>query len=320
MREIAVVIPNYNGIQYLEKCLGALRAQTFRDFQIILVDNGSEDGSAAFVRERYPETELIELPENFGFCRAVNEGIRHAEAEYVILLNNDTEVFPDFVEKLWQGIRRRPEAFSGGAMMIQAQNHEKLDTAGDCYSALGWAFSRGKGKNPQKFEKPCRVFAVCAGAAIYRTSLLRETGLFAEEHFAYLEDLDIGYRARISGYENWYLPEAKVYHVGSGTSGSRYNLFKVRYSSRNNVYLIYKNMPLLQEILNLPFLLLGFGVKLLFFAAKGYGREYAAGIKNGLALCRKPENRKKKVKFCFRHLKNYLKIQLELWANLFRRL
>ena len=320
MREAAVVIPNYNGIQYLETCLDALRAQTFPDFQILLVDNGSTDGSLELVRQRYPEVEVIALPENFGFCRAVNEGIRRAEARYVILLNNDTQVFPDFVEQLCRGMRTRPKAFSGGAMMIQAHDHGKLDAAGDYYSALGWAFAGGKGKDPRKFASPRKVFSVCAGAAVYRADLLREIGLFDEEHFAYLEDLDIGYRARIAGYENWYLPEAKVYHVGSGTSGSRYNLFKIRYSSRNNVYLIWKNMPVLQRILNLPLLLPGFGIKLLFFAVKGYGKEYAAGIKNGLALCRKPENRGKKVKFRFRNLKNYLKIQLELWINLFRRL
>ena len=114
--------------------------------------------------------------------------------------------------------------------------------------------------------------------------LLKKIGLFDEAHFAYLEDLDMGYRARIQGYENWYCPEAKVYHIGSGTSGSRYNQFKIRYSSRNNIYLIHKNMPVPQMILNLPFLLAGFAVKLLFFALKGYGREYAAGIKNGFSL------------------------------------
>ena len=114
-----------------------------------------------------------------------------------------------------------------------------------------------------------------------------EIGLFDEEHFAYLEDMDIGYRARIAGYENWYFPQARVYHVGSATSGSQYNVFKVRYSSRNNVYMIYKNMPSVQILLNLPLLLVGFAVKFLFFWRKGFGREYAEGIKNGILLCKK---------------------------------
>ena len=109
----------------------------------------------------------------------------------------------------------------------------------------------------------------CGGAAIYRKKIMEKIGYFDEEHFAYLEDTDIGYRARIYGYENWYAPDAVVYHVGSGTSGSRYNHFKTRYSSRNNIYLIYKNMPLLQIILNLPFLVAGFLIKFLFTKRNG---------------------------------------------------
>ena len=89
-------------------------------------------------------------------------------------------------------------------------------------------------------KRPTGFFAACAGAAIYRRGISGKDRTFDEEHFAYLEDTDIGYRARLLGYENWYEPSAKVYHVGSGTSGSRYNLFKIRYSSRNNIYLIYK--------------------------------------------------------------------------------
>ncbi len=117
-----------------------------------------------------------------------------------------------------------------------------------------------------------KFFTSCAGAAIYRKKIFEKIGYFDEEHFAYLEDIDVGYRARINGYENWYAPKAIVYHIGSGTSGSRYNHFKTRYSSRNNIYLIYKNMPFLQILLNLPFLILGFGMKILFFTQKRNGK------------------------------------------------
>ena len=319
MVEVSVIIPNYNGIQYLETCLDALRHQTLSEFRTILVDNGSADESVRLVREKYPQVQIVALPENTGFSGAVNAGIRAADTPYVILLNNDTEVFPEFVEALLAGIRERPLAFSCAAKMIQYHDRSRLDDAGNYYNALGWAYARGKDKSADSYGKPARIFAACAGAAIYRVEYLRHTGLFDEEHFVYLEDLDLGYRARIAGYENWYLPEARVYHVGSGTSGSRYNEFKIRYSSRNNIYMIWKNMPLFQWILNLPFLLIGFGVKLLFFWKRGYGKEYAAGIKNGFALIRKPENRGKKVKFCWRNLKNYVRIQVELWVNLVRR-
>lgn len=314
--EVSVVIPNFNGIAFLDSVLGSLEGQTERNFEVIFVDNGSTDGSCSFVAANYPWVHLIELSENFGFCRAVNEGIRAAKAPYVLLLNNDTEVAENFVEEMLAAIKRHENAFSCAARMVQYHDRDRIDDAGNYYCALGWAFARGKGKDVHRYEKEEKIFAACGGAAIYRKKILDKIGLFDEEHFAYLEDTDIGYRARIQGYENWYAPRAIVYHVGSGTSGSRYNQFKTRYSSRNNVYLIYKNMPLLQILLNLPFLIAGFGIKLLFFAVKGMGREYIAGIKNGFTITHKG----KKVPFELKNLPNYLKIQVELWVNMFRRL
>lgn len=313
--EVSVVIPNFNGIAFLDSVLASLEGQTERDFEVIFVDNGSSDGSCSFVSGNYPWVHMIELPENLGFCRAVNEGIRAAKAPYVLLLNNDTEVAENFVEEMLAAIKRHKNAFSCAARMIQYHDRDRLDDAGNYYCALGWSFARGKGKDIHRYEKEEKIFAACGGAAIYRKKILDKIGFFDEEHFAYLEDTDIGYRARIHGYENWYAPKAIVYHVGSGTSGSRYNQFKTRYSSRNNVYLIYKNMPFLQILLNLPFLAVGFGIKFLFFAAKGLGREYVAGIKNGFQISYKG----KKVPFFWKNLPNYLKLQVELWYNIIRR-
>ena len=313
--EVSVVIPNFNGIAFLDSVLASLEGQTLSNFEVILVDNGSTDGSCSFVTANYPWVHLIELTENFGFCGAVNAGIRAAKAPYVLLLNNDTEVKEDFVEEMLAAIRRHKNAFSCGARMVQYHDRDKLDDVGNYYCALGWSFARGRGKDIHAYETEDRIFSACAGAAIYRKKILEKIGYFDEEHFAYLEDTDIGYRARIYGYENWYAPKAIVYHVGSGTSGSRYNQFKTRYSSRNNIYLIYKNMPLLQIILNLPFLAVGFLIKFLFFAVKGMGKEYAAGIKNGFSISMK----NKKVPFRIKHLPNYCKIQLELWINIIRR-
>ena len=313
--EVSVVIPNFNGIAFLDSVLASLEGQTLSNFEVILVDNGSTDGSCSFVTANYPWVHLIELSENFGFCGAVNAGIRAAKAPYVLLLNNDTEVKEDFVEEKLAAIRRHKNAFSCGARMVQYHDRDRLDDVGNYYCALGWSFARGRGKDIHAYETEDKIFSACAGAAIYRKKIIEKIGYFDEEHFAYLEDTDIGYRARIYGYENWYAPKAIVYHVGSGTSGSRYNQFKTRYSSRNNIYLIYKNMPLLQIILNLPFLAVGFLIKFLFFAVKGMGKEYAAGIKNGFSISMK----NKKVPFRIKHLPNYCKIQLELWINIIRR-
>lgn len=315
MAELTVIIPNYNGIMYIEKCLDSLYAQTMKDFEIIVVDNDSADKSADLIEEKYPQVQLVRLDSNYGFSRAVNEGIKRSRTPYVLLLNNDTETDPGMLQAFLDAISGDEKIFSVAAKMISMDNREILDGAGDFYCALGWAFARGKGKSAKRHEKACNVFAACAGAAIYRKSILDEIGYFDEYHFAYLEDVDMGYRAKIMGYKNVYCPKAIVYHKGSASSGSRHNDFKVRLSARNNVYLVFKNMPLLQLLLNLPLLLIGFGIKAVYFILKGYGRAYLSGIKRGYLLCQEGRH----IAFDKRNFKNYVVIQLEIWWNLLRR-
>ncbi len=316
MQIATIVIPNLNGMRYLGPCLDSLTRQTRKDFSVILTDNGSQDESVEFVRSRYPQVTVCRFQENKGFCAAVNEGIRRSDTPYVILLNNDTVCETTFVEELVRAMDNRPDVFSCAAKMVQMDTPDRMDNAGDYYCAFGWAFALGKGKPAADYDRRREIFSSCAAAAIYRREVFDEIGLFDETHFAYLEDTDIGYRAQIAGYRNYYEPKAVVRHVGSATSGSVYNAFKTRWSSRNNVYLIYKNMPWAQIILNLPFLLPGFLIKLLFFAAKGFLREYVAGLAEGLSCCR----RDKKVGFQWKNCKAYVRIQLMLWTNLFRRI
>ena len=244
----------------------------------------------------------------------MNEGIRHADTPYVILLNNDTEVLPEFVEELLAAIKKSDRIFSAGAMMIDYHDRERIDNAGDYYTAFGWAVARGKGKPLADFNRPCRVFSCCGGAVIYRTGLLRGMGPFDERHFAYLEDVDMGYRAKIHGYINCYAPGARVYHVGSATTGTRYNEKKVFLAARNSMYLIYKNMPFLQLLINLPLILSGILIKSLFFLKKGFAGEYLKGIGAGITGCRAC----KKVRFSWKNLGNYAVIQLALWGNVIR--
>ena len=316
MMEASVIIPNYNGAEFIKECIDSLKLQEYKDFEIIVVDNGSKDDSADLVEREYPGIRLKRLDQNYGFSRAVNEGLRMSEAPFVILLNSDTRVEAGFVGALVSAIKSDESVFSVASKMIQMKRPEKLDGAGDLYSAFGWAYARGKGRSSEGYTKTAKVFSACGGAAIYRRSILDEIGWFDEFHFAYLEDTDIGYRARIMGYKNIYCPEAKVYHVGSGATGSRYNDFKIRISARNNMYVIMKNMPVLQIVVNLPFLLLGFTIKALFFILIGHGRAYLSGLKRGYILCRDA----RKFPYSSRNLKNYFVIQLELWLNLFRRL
>lgn len=311
MKKVTVIIPNYNGLKFMEPCFAALERQNYRDFDILVVDNGSEDGSAQWLRER--EIPALFLGENTGFSGAVNAGIRAVSTPYVILLNNDTEPFPDYVGELVRCMDRFPDVFSASSKMIQLYRKDLMDDAGDMYSILGWAYQRGVGQPAVGYRKARQVFAACAGAAIYRREVFEEIGYFDESHFAYLEDIDVGYRAKIYGYRNIYCPTAKVYHVGSGTSGSKYNSFKVRLAARNNLYLNYKNMPLPQLAVNSLPIALGMAVKYGFFKKLGFGADYRDGVKEGLATlknCRRVPYRRE-------HLKNYLQIEGELiWGTL----
>ncbi len=330
--KITVVIPNYNGKAYIRRCLDSLRAQQAedakhsefpgvtpgREFSVLVVDNASADGSLEIIRREYPEVRLIELPANTGFCHAVNVGIRAADTPYVLLLNNDTEVKPGFIRALLRRMESDQRIFSVSPLMLSMQDESRVDDAGDRYNALGWAFARGKGRPAGHYQKPVRVFAACGGASLYRRDAILSLGGFDETHFAYLEDIDIGYRAQIYGWYNVYEPQAKVLHAGSASSGSRYNAFKVKLSSANNAYLIGKNMPLLQLIFNLPFLLLGFCIKTAFFTKKKMGMLYVKGYAEGIARCFSNVGKAHKVRFRWSNLGNYCRIQMTLWLDLVR--
>ena len=301
-----IIIPNYNGLSFMEPCFESLKEQTVRNFKVLVVDNGSTDGSVEWLKEhRIPS---IFLKENTGFSGAVNTGIRAADTPYVLLLNNDTRVEPGFVAAMERAMDQSPKIFSVSSRMIQMYHPELLDDAGDMYSILGWAYQRGVGRSSELYQKSCRVFSACAGAAIYRRAVFDEIGLFDELHFAYLEDIDVGWRAKLYGYDNVYCPDAAVYHVGSGTSGSRYNSFKVRLAARNCIYLNYKNMPGWQLLLNAPFLLAGIFVKYLFFVKNGFGRDYVSGLKEGI----RTRKQCRRVPGLLRRFGAELKVQFEM--------
>ena len=326
----------------MEDCMAALKRQTYSHFDVLIVDNGSADGSPEYLRSiegplfeeslgpgsagsAAPAVHTIFLQENTGFSGAVNAGIAAAGTEYVVLLNNDTRVHPDYLKELanvFAGDTER-RIFAVSPRMIQMYHPELLDDAGDGYNLLGWGFQRGVGRpvNARKFRKAAEIFSACAGAAAYRRSILEEIAYrkgeiyFDPLHFAYLEDLDISFRARIRGYEIVYAPRAKVLHVGSGTSGSKYNAFKVRLAARNNVYLNYKNMPLLMLLFNLPGILAGVGIKQLFFLRRGFGREYAQGFAEGLRTLSKC--REHKVRYLPGRTRHYFRIEAMLLRDTF---
>lgn len=316
--KVSVVTPNYNGKGFLYAYFESLIKNSNEIGEVIIVDNGSSDGSQEFIRNYREKVDfpivLIENSQNLGFAEAVNQGISKARHDYVFSLNNDTVVEKSAILELLNLLNTDERIFSASSKMVQFNNPELIDDAGDDYTLLAYTKKRGNNQNLNKFIEVSEVFSSCAGAALYRKDLLEELGGFDSEFFAYMEDVDLGYRARINGYKNLFCPNAVVYHIGSATTGSQYNEFKVRLAARNNVWVVYKNLPIPQKIVNILFLFLGFLIKYVFFLKKGFGPTYLNGLKEGL----KTRNKIKKVEFRSKNWKNYFKIEYELIKNTFK--
>lgn len=321
--KVSVVTPNYNGLKFLNSYFETLLIQSRFIEEIIIIDNASTDGSIEFIEEfinssSYPiDIVLIRNEDNLGFAPAVNQGIRQAKSEYIYSLNNDVELewnaLEEIIKAMDESIDLGENPFSIQSKMVQHYNRNLIDDAGDEYNILASTKKMGDGQPVEKYNEKREIFSSCAGAALYRKSVLEEIGLFDDNFFAYVEDIDLSYRAQIYGYRNYFCPNSVVYHYGSGTSGSRYNEFKIRLAARNNVFIIYKNFPIIQKIINFIFLFIGFSIKYLFFVRKGYGSIYLDGVKEGLG------NRKKldKTPFLRKNWKNYFKIEWKLIKNTF---
>lgn len=314
--KVSVVTPNYNGEKFLKTFFKSLNDDSQFIGEVIIVDNGSSDGSKEFIKNNsfnFP-VELIENSENLGFSPAVNQGIQKARYEYIFSLNNDTEVKEGSVKALADLISSDDKIFSAQAKMLQYNNKELIDDVGDEYNLLAWTKKTGENHKSEEYTEVCEIFSACAGAAMYKKSLLEEIGMFDNNFFAYMEDVDLAIRSRINGYRNVLCPDAVVYHIGSATSGSRYNEFKVKLAARNNIWVVHKNLPIPLKIVNFIFLFLGFFIKYMFFVKKGFGSTYLSGIREGLST----RGKIKKVKFKSSNTKNYFKIEYRLIINTFK--
>lgn len=284
--------------------------------EVIIIDNGSSDNSKDYINKgtfNFP-VKLIENSRNMGFAPAVNQGISNAKHEYIFSLNNDTEVKKGSIRHMVELISSKEDIFSVQAKMLQYNNKDLIDDVGDEYNLLAWTKKTGENHKSDEYTQVKEIFSSCAGAAMYRKSLLNELGMFDDSFFAYMEDVDLALRSRINGYRNLLCPQAVVYHIGSATSGSRHNEFKVRLAARNNVWVVYKNIPIPLKIINFIFLFLGFSIKYLFFLKKGFGSVYLSGIREGLST----RNKIKKTEFKSANIKNYLKIEYRLIINTFK--
>ena len=263
-------------------------SQTYNNFDVLIVDNGSSDGSSEYIYNLSNEKDnyhSILLSENMGFAYAVNKGLIYSIEngyKYSILLNNDAYVEDGFVKELVASISSNLDIFAVSSMMINYRNKKIVDSYGDYYTILGWSFQGHIGERVSDLNYNENCFSACAGAAIYSNNILEKIGLLDENFFAYLEDVDLSYRARLYGYNIKTCFTARCYHLGSATSGSKYNEFKVRTSARNNIFLIYKNMPYIQILINIFPIFIGLIIKQIFFAMKGFGLDYFFGVFDGL--------------------------------------
>jgi GT2 family glycosyltransferase len=253
-----VVIPNWNTREFLGPCLESLRRQTFRDFETLVVDSASTDGSVGFVEENFPEVKTLALPENRGFSGAVNAGIGASTADLIVLLNNDTEQDPGWLEALVEAAERRPEAGLFASKLVDFGDRRLLDGAGDALRKSGLPYRLGHGERDRgQFGSEEFVFGACAAAALYRRGVFDEVGLFDEDFFAYCEDGDLSFRAQLAGHRCLYVPDSVVYHVGSVSTGGKRSATATRLGTRNGLLLLVKNLPGSLVRSYLPFLVLG---------------------------------------------------------------
>ena len=241
---VTLAVLNYNGRELLDVVLPSLLAMRgIEDARVIVVDNGSSDGSCEHARERWPSVELLEIPSNIGVAAALNRAVRESSGELIALLNNDIELEPDWLVELIAALDAHPEAGSACGKLLRFNERETIDAAGDLLTWSGAVINRGHGMPDRgQYDSAGAVFASCAGAALYRRSAFETVGPFDESFFAYIEDIDWGVRAQLAGLSAWYAPTAVAFHMGGATT-SRRKGFYGRLQRRNTLLMVVKDFP-----------------------------------------------------------------------------
>lgn len=272
--KVSVIIVNWNGERFLERCLAALMDQTVKPHEIILVDNASTDSSVE-IAQRFPLVRLVALEQNTGFSCGNNLAIEVAaeESEWVALINPDAFAEPRWLEALLLAAESNPGFDVFGSKLVNAVDPSVLDGTGDAYHVSGLVWRTGHGAPVSvAMENECEVFSPCAAAALYRRSALRGLGGFDDDYFCYVEDVDIGFRLRLAGYRCLYVPMSVAHHVGSGTTGGQHSAFALYHGHRNLVWTFVKDMPGALFWLLLPLHILMNVSTIAWFAMRGQGK------------------------------------------------
>lgn len=241
--KVSLIIPSWNGLELLKISLPSITLQSFKDIEVIIVDNGSKDGSVEYVENKFPQFRLVKLSSNTGFSPAVNTGIQKALGKYIVLINNDTKLDKNCVQFLVDAADEHPEAGFVAAKMLKFSNPKKIDSAGDFIDTVGHASNIGLDEdNGMKFNSPGYVFLASGGGCLLKKDMLNQVGLFDEDYFAYFEDVDLMLRAQMKGFKGWYQPKAVIYHIHKATSSKNPNFLEfLQY--RNMMQTIIKDFP-----------------------------------------------------------------------------
>jgi len=242
---VTAAVLTYDGRELLEVILPSLARQSYEDFNVMVVDNGSRDGTCDWLAANWPDVEVVALAENIGVTRALNVCLTTPQTELVLLLNNDMELDPDCLGELVRALDEHPEAGSACPKLLSFHERDVLDGAGDYYLWSGEANRRGQGaRDVGQYDEPQAVFGACGGAALYTRAALDTVGLFDERLFAIYEDVDWAFRAQLAGMSCRYVPSAVAFHVGSATLGAGLNDFALYHNWRNGIWVLAKNCPL----------------------------------------------------------------------------
>lgn len=240
---ISVVVLNWNGKQTIEKCLTSLYQQTYCPLEIIVVDNASTDGSVDLVKDKFPDVTLIVNEKNLGFGGGINIGIRVANGRYIMVLNNDARLDRRCIEELKWGIEKDLKYGACAPKILLEIEDNLIDAAGIAVYPDGLSIGRGRMEPAEQYNEETEVFGASGCAALFRKEMLDEIGLFDEDFFAYAEDTDLGWRARLAGWKCIYNPQALVYHLHSSSTGN-YSPFKAFLVERNRIWVALKNFPI----------------------------------------------------------------------------
>lgn len=272
MPQASLIIVNYNGREYIIDCLRALEGQLFKEFEIILIDNGSSDGSLDKIRNYSEETPLasvirfIALDKNLGFAGGASEGLKHAHGEYIALLNSDTEPDKKWLEELVMNMDNDPEVGICASKLV-VHGTDIIDSAGDGFSTALRGFKRDEGKRNLSCKERDYIFGACAGAALYKRKMIEEIGFLDEDFFLIHEDTDLNLRAQLHGWKVLFVPTAIVYHKVRSSIG-KMSPMAVYYTLRNSEFVRIKNIPLSLFLRCLPAFILGMVSEFIFFVIK----------------------------------------------------